>query len=146
MSQTDPDTSNIEQRTGYGVEELQVMGEQLLTRVRELAHEGNVRRIIIKQEGNTILEIPLAIGVAGVLLAPVWAAIGVLGALIAQCSIEVVRSEKVGDEIREKVEEIKSNLTPPVNPDIAPVNPEVSPYTNPAARTYVDPTIDPTGL
>jgi len=90
MTQTDP---NIEQRTGYGVEELQVMGEQLLSRVKELIHEGNVRRIIIKQDGRTLLEIPLTFGVAGVVLAPVAAAIGVLGALIAQCSIEVIRTE-----------------------------------------------------
>ncbi len=90
MTQTDP---NIEQRTGYGVEELQVMGEQLLGRVKELIHEGNVRRIIIKQDGRTLLEIPLTFGVAGVVLAPVAAAIGVLGALIAQCSIEVIRTE-----------------------------------------------------
>jgi hypothetical protein len=104
MTQTDP---NIEQRTGYGVEELQVMGEQLLSRVRELIHEGNVRRIIIKQDGRTLLEIPLTFGVAGVVLAPVAAAIGVLGALIAQCSIEVIRTETPTE----------GAVTPPVNPD-----------------------------
>ncbi len=107
---SDPNTSDLEQKAGYGVEELQVMGEQLLSRVREVVHEGNVRRIIIKQEGHTILEVPLTVGVAGVLLAPVWAAIGVMGALIAKCSIEVVRSEKVGDKIQETVEEIKSDV------------------------------------
>ena len=89
MSQTDP--NNVDQRPSYQ-EELQVMGEQLLTRVKELINEGNVRRIIIKQEGHTILEVPLTVGVVGVLVAPVLAAIGVIGALIAQCTIEVVRS------------------------------------------------------
>ena len=94
MTQTDPHTENMEQRSsGYNIEELQVMGEQLLSRIKELVHEGNVRRIIIKQEGNVILEIPLTFGIAGILLAPVWAAIGVLGALLAQCSIGGVRSE-----------------------------------------------------
>jgi len=93
MSQTDP--NNVEQKPGYQ-EELQVMGEQLLARVKELLHEGNVRRIIIKQEGHTIMEIPLTVGVVGVLVAPVLAAIGAIGALIAQCSIEVVRSERPG--------------------------------------------------
>ena len=93
MTQTDPNSENIEQKTGYGVEELQVVGEQLLAKVKELIHEGNVRRIIIKQEGRTILEIPLTIGVASVVLAPVFAAIGVIGALIAQCSIEVIRTD-----------------------------------------------------
>jgi Domain of unknown function (DUF4342) len=106
MTQTDPHTENIEQRSGYNIEELQVMGEQLLSRIKELVHEGNVRRIIIKQEGNTILEIPLTFGIAGVLLAPVWAAIGVLGALLAQCSIEVVRSEPPAEDSQTKVEEV----------------------------------------
>ncbi len=108
MTQTDPHTENIEQRPSYNIEELQVMGEQLLSRVKELVHEGNVRRILIKQEGNTILEIPLTVGIAGVLLAPVWAAIGVLGALLAQCSIEVVRSESPAEEAETKVEEMSS--------------------------------------
>ncbi len=100
MTQTDPNV-NIEQKPGYGVEELQVMGEQLLTRVKELIHEGNVRRIIIKQDGHTIMELPLTFGLAGVILAPTLAAIGVIGALIAQCSIEVVRSEKPGEKVDE---------------------------------------------
>ena len=100
MTQTDPN-ANVEQKQGYGVEELQVVGEQLLTRVKELLHEGNVRRIIIKQEGRTIVEIPLTFGVAGVILAPTLAAIGVIGALIAQCSIEVVRSETPSANIEE---------------------------------------------
>jgi hypothetical protein len=90
MAQTDPN-ANIDQRPPY--EELQVMGEQLLSKVKELVHEGNVRRIIIKQEGQTIIEIPLTVGLAGVILAPTLAAIGVVGALLAKCSIEVVRSE-----------------------------------------------------
>ncbi|HZU66555.1 MAG TPA: DUF4342 domain-containing protein [Ktedonobacteraceae bacterium] len=91
MTQADP--NNVEQRASYQ-EELQVMGEQLVSKVKELLHEGNVRRIIIKQEGHTILEIPLSVGVVGVLVAPLWAALGAIGALLAQCSIEVVRAER----------------------------------------------------
>ena len=94
MSQTDP--TNVDRTTSYQ-EDLQVMGEQLVSRVKELLHEGNVRRIIIKQEGHTIMEIPLTVGVVGVLVAPVLAALGAIGALIAQCSIEVVRSEPPTD-------------------------------------------------
>ncbi|GLV56209.1 hypothetical protein KDH_30520 [Dictyobacter sp. S3.2.2.5] len=90
MTQTDP---NLEPKPGYGVEELQVVGEQLLAKVKELVHEGNVRRIIIKQEGRSIIEFPLTLGVASIAIAPVWAALGVLGALIGQCSIEVVRTD-----------------------------------------------------
>ena len=101
MSQ-DPNV-NIEQKQGY--EELQVMGEQLLARVKELVHEGNVRRIIIKQEGHTIMEIPLSVGVVGVLVAPALAAIGAIGALLAQCSIEVIRSERPSDAVSQKVDE-----------------------------------------
>lgn len=88
MTQTD---TNPDQKS-Y-TEELQVMGEQLLAKVRELLHEGNVRRIIIKQEGRTIVEFPLTIGVVGAVAAPVMVAIGAISALIAQCSIEVIRSE-----------------------------------------------------
>ena len=89
MTQTDPNTV----KTSDIIEELQVVGEQLLSKVKELIHEGNVRRIRIKQEGHVILEIPLAFGVVGVVLAPALAAIGAMGALLAQCSIEVVRWE-----------------------------------------------------
>ncbi|HLX39542.1 MAG TPA: DUF4342 domain-containing protein [Ktedonobacteraceae bacterium] len=99
MTQTDP---NVEQSRDF-IEELPVLGEQLVTKVRELVHEGNVRRIIIKQDGHTILEIPLAIGVVGVILQPALVAIGAIGALMAQCSIEVVRSERP--------------TPPPVNPE-----------------------------
>src|SRR5947209_2331465 len=90
LTQTQTDT-NPEQKS-Y-TEELQVMGEQLLSKVKELLHEGNVRRIIIKQEGRTIMEFPLTIGVVGVVAAPILVAIGAISALIAQCSIEVIRSE-----------------------------------------------------
>ena len=92
MTQTDPNTSNVEQKPVY--EELQVVGEQLLSRVKDLVHEGNVRRIIIKQEGHTILEIPLTVGVVGILALPQLAAIGALCALVTQCSIEVIRTEQ----------------------------------------------------
>ena len=90
MTQTDTNTNpDLKSYT----EELQVMGEQLLAKVKELLHEGNVRRIIIKQDGRTIVEFPLTIGVVGVVAAPILVAIGAISALIAQCSIEVVRSE-----------------------------------------------------
>ena len=88
--------TNGEQKPNYQTytEEIQVMGEQLLAKLRELVHEGNVRRIVIKQEGRTVAEFPLPFGVVGALLAPPLAAIGAIGALISQCSIEVVRTEQ----------------------------------------------------
>ena len=114
MSQTDPN-NDIEQKGNY--EELQVMGEQLLTRVKELVHEGNVRRIIIKQEGHTILEVPLTVGVVGIIAAPALAAIGVIGALLAQCSIEVIRSERPTDAASSAMNDIVSptNYDGPTN-------------------------------
>src|SRR5438270_13917397 len=102
MTQTDP---NMEQGRDIR-EELPVLGEQLLTKVRELIHEGNVRRIIIKQEGHTIMEIPLTVGVVGAVMAPALAAIGAIGALLAQCSIEVVRSERPSEAAQDKVDDL----------------------------------------
>jgi hypothetical protein len=72
-----------------------VAGEELLKKIKELIHEGNVNRIIIKnEEGKTYLEIPVTIGVIGTVLAPVFAAVGALAALAARFSIEVVRADE----------------------------------------------------
>jgi hypothetical protein len=76
----------------WGTERHRTNGERLVGKVRELIREGNVRRIIIKnEEGRTLIEAPLAIGVVGALLAPAWAAIGAIAALVSDCSIEVER-------------------------------------------------------
>jgi hypothetical protein len=91
MTQTDPNTPYPGQQPEYR-EEFQVMGEQLVTTVEQLLHEGNVRRIIIKHEGQTVLEIPLTIGVVGVLVAPMLAAVGAIGAAVTNCTVEVVRT------------------------------------------------------
>lgn len=74
-------------------EELQTTGEQLVARVKELVAEGNVRRLIVKHDGHTILELPLTLGVVGALLAPQLAALGAVAALIADCTITVEREE-----------------------------------------------------
>jgi hypothetical protein len=71
-----------------------VSGDKLLSKVRQIVHEGNVRRVIIKNDdGRTLIEVPLSVGVVGAVFAPVWAAIGAVAALVANCSIEVERSE-----------------------------------------------------
>lgn len=76
-------------------EEYHVRGENLLRKVKEIVHEGNVRRISIKtEEGKSLIEIPLTIGVVGALLAPVWAAVGAVAALVADCTISVERREE----------------------------------------------------
>jgi hypothetical protein len=71
-----------------------VTGEELLGKVKELIHEGNVRKIIIKNDkGETYLEIPVTIGLIGAILAPVFAAIGALAALAADFTIVVERKD-----------------------------------------------------
>ena len=84
--------SEQEQQQREWTEELKLQGEALLGTVKELAHEGNVRRIIIKNaHGTTLIEIPLTVGVVGALVAPVAAAVGVVAAMVADCSIVVER-------------------------------------------------------
>ena len=71
-------------------EEHHVKGESLLSKIKELVHQGNIRRIIIKNdEGRTLIEIPLTLGVVGIALAPVWAAIGAIAALAVDLRLEV---------------------------------------------------------
>jgi Domain of unknown function (DUF4342) len=71
-------------------EEYKIDGQHLLARVKAIVHEGNVRRIIIKNEqGNSLIEIPLTIGMVGVVLLPVWVAIGAIAALTAHYTLVV---------------------------------------------------------
>lgn len=75
-------------------EEFTVSSDDLIEKVKQLLHEGNVTRIIIKDEkGKTLLEIPATIGVIGVLLAPWLAALGAIAALATNCRIVVERRE-----------------------------------------------------
>jgi hypothetical protein len=77
-----------------GTEEFEVSGEMLLAKVKEILHEGNVRRIVIKSEtGNIVAEFPLTAGVIGALLLPALAAIGAIAALAANYTIVVERKE-----------------------------------------------------
>jgi len=76
-------------------EEIKTSGEQLVGTVKELMHEGDIRRIIVKnEEGKTLIEIPLTLGVVGALLVPVAAALGAIAALVTDCTIVV---EKVDE-------------------------------------------------
>jgi len=77
------------------VEEYKVTGDELVHKVKQIVHEGNIRKIIIKTEGgNTLLEFPLTVGVVGAVLLPLWAALGAAAALIADCTIVVEKGEK----------------------------------------------------
>ncbi len=83
-----------ESREPGGRERYRVAGEKLLSKVKELIQEGNVRRITIKNdEDKTLIEIPLTLGVVGAAIFPVWAAVGAIAALVTDCSIEVERHE-----------------------------------------------------
>lgn len=78
-------------------EEYKISGEAVVSKVKELVREGNVRRITISnEEGRTLIEIPLAIGVVGAILLPVWAAIGAIAALVANLTIKVERKQDEG--------------------------------------------------
>ncbi len=98
-------------------EELEVAGSQLVERVRELIEEGNVRRLIIRnQEGRTLLEIPLTFGAvaSGALLLfyPVLAGLAAIGALVARLKIEIVREEPgaIEQDVKEVVRSAKKKV------------------------------------
>ncbi len=75
-------------------EEYTVTGSNLIDRVKELLHEGNVTRLIVKDDaGKTLLEIPATVGVVGVVLVPWLAALGVIAALVTNCRLVVERRE-----------------------------------------------------
>ena len=82
-------------------EEFAVSGEKLVSTVKKMVREGNIRRITIKnKEGKILIEIPLTFGVVGALFLPTLAAIGAIAALVTECTIIV---EKIEED--EKVEE-----------------------------------------
>ena len=78
----------------FTTEEFRVEGEKLIPKMKELFHEGNIRRVIIKdKDGKTVMEIPVTLGVVGVLLAPQLAAIGAIAALITEATVVVEKAE-----------------------------------------------------
>jgi hypothetical protein len=78
----------------FKTEEFRVEGEKLIAKIKELIHEGTIRRIIIKdKEGKTVMEIPMTFGVVGVLLAPQLAAIGAIAALLTEATVVVEKAD-----------------------------------------------------
>jgi CBS domain-containing protein len=76
-------------------EEFQVSGDTLVAKVKELVQEGNIRRVAIKnEEGRTLIEFPLTLGVVGAVLAPQLAAIGAIAALVTRCVLVVEKVEE----------------------------------------------------
>jgi hypothetical protein len=76
-------------------ETFKVAADQLVDAVKKVIHEGNVRRVIIKQDRRTVVEFPLTVGVVGAVLAPVLAAVGAIAAVLTECTVEV---ERVADD------------------------------------------------
>jgi hypothetical protein len=102
-------------------EQINVAGTELAEKVEHLIHEGNVRRIIIKDaQGNTYMEIPVTVATVGILAAPVLAALGTFAALVTSCSIVVERSEEVPktEEPAESGEPVHATSAEPENPAI----------------------------
>ncbi len=78
----------------HNIEELKVQAGELVDKIKELIHEGNVRRIIIKEpSGHTFMEIPLSVAAIGVVAVPVLTAVGALAAMAAKFTVVVERSE-----------------------------------------------------
>ncbi|MBK1440925.1 DUF4342 domain-containing protein [Parapedobacter sp. ISTM3] len=80
-------------------ESFRINGENLLKKIKELIAEGNIRKITISDKaGKEIMSFPLTVGVVGTIVAPLFAAIGALAALIGECSITVEREDATGDD------------------------------------------------
>lgn len=87
-------------------EEFKVKGEQLLGKVKELIHQGNIRKITIKdKDDNTIIALPLTLGVIGAVLAPMLAAVGAAAALLTECKIFIERKNDDEDDKEDKNKE-----------------------------------------
>ena len=78
----------------FRTEEFKVEGEKILAKIKELIHEGNVRKVILKdKDGKILMEIPMTFGVVGVLIAPQLAAIGAIAALLTEATIVIEKKE-----------------------------------------------------
>lgn len=90
-----PDDDDAESSEGTRRETHRVSGDRLLETVKRIVREGNVRRIVIRnEEDRVLLSFPLSAGVVGAALLPMWAAIGAVAALVGNCSIEVERKDE----------------------------------------------------
>jgi hypothetical protein len=92
---TEPEATTQEK---IGVEEFTINGDALVAKIKELIHQGNIRRIILKnEEGRTLIEIPLTVGVVGGVISaalfPVMAAVGTIGAMVAHLTIVLEKRE-----------------------------------------------------
>jgi hypothetical protein len=76
------------------LDEIKVAGRDLVEKVKDLIHEGNINRVIIKNEqGHTLIEVPVTIAAVGAIAAPVLAAVGAIAAMVTHCTVVVERRE-----------------------------------------------------
>lgn len=94
-------------------ESFTVEGNQVIEKIRQLIREGNVRHIVVRRGSRTIVEFPVTVGVIGTVLAPALAAIGVVAALLTECTIEVQRTAELSQPTPE-------GFTPPGEPPVPP--------------------------
>ncbi|MEM7417493.1 MAG: DUF4342 domain-containing protein [Gemmatimonadota bacterium] len=88
-----------DESTEDGREKYKVAGDRVIATIKKLIHEGNVRHVVIKnEEGRTLIEFPVSIGVAGAVLLPVWAAVGAIAAMVTQCTVEIEREDADSDD------------------------------------------------
>ncbi|MBN8590037.1 MAG: DUF4342 domain-containing protein [Rhodothermia bacterium] len=97
-------------QTKERIKQLEIKGNELVTKVKELIEEGNTKKIIIKREGKVLMEVPLSYGVGGTLIAvafaPILAAIGALAALVSDVTLEVVPNAPEDDLLESKDEDL----------------------------------------
>ena len=87
-----PAKKQTKSEEGSTSEQFKVYGYEMLEKIKELIKEGNIQRIIIKNEkGKVMMEIPVTFAAVGVLVAPLLAAVGALAALMTKCTIEVIK-------------------------------------------------------
>jgi hypothetical protein len=88
-------------------EEFSLSGSEVIDKIKDLIHEGNIRRIILKtEEDKTLIEIPLTLGLVGAALMPPLAAVGAIAAMVAKLTL-VVEKDEEKEEKEEKKEEKK---------------------------------------
>ena len=91
-------------------EKIEGTTDQILAQIRKLIDEGNIRRVVVKQQGRTIAEFPLTVGVVGTVIAPVAAAIGALTAVLAECTIEVEKMTPPAPPAEVHIETVPNDL------------------------------------
>ncbi len=86
-------------QNGQGRDKFRVAGDKVIATIVEWIREWNLRRVVItNDEGRTLIEFPVTIGVAGAVLMPVWAAVGAIAAIVTNCTIEVERTDESADD------------------------------------------------